>query len=112
MTRVNESDVFEPRWPDGLEPDKRYEVLCDDNGVRCDAKLSVVVDSQGDVYLCMREYRDENRDHTNLKTNPHVRICTRSGGGRMHRTRQALLWLAKAIELDTADNPWRASDGS
>jgi hypothetical protein len=97
---MKEPQVFQSRWPEGLEAMKRYEVECDDDGRRCDAKLAVMVDQQGDVYVSMHAYHDEDRTTENLNPFPVVRMRTGIGGGRNRRTRQALLWLAKAIELD------------
>lgn len=101
---MNDPEVFKSRWPDGLEAMKRYEVQCDDDGRRCDASLSVLVDQQGDVYVSMHAYHDEERTTENLNPFPTVRIRTAFGGGRNRRTRQALLWLAKAIEMDANSN--------
>lgn len=103
-----EDTVFAPCWPDGLEPGKVYEVKCDDDGRRCDSTLRVFADNQGDVYVSMYAYHDEDRTLKNRNPFPTIRIRTGLGGGRMRRTRQALLWLARAIELDLKDrlNPF------
>lgn len=96
-------DIFKATWPEGLEANKRYEVQCDDDGHLCDASMYVMVDDQGDAYVGMHKYLDEERGVKNLNPFPSIRIRTFHGGGRMRRTRQALLWLARAIALDSAD---------
>jgi hypothetical protein len=95
-----EPHAFRAAWPEGLEAMKSYGVECDDEGMRCDANMSVMVDEQGDVYVSMHAYHDEDRTVRNLNPFPTIRIRTGIGGGRNRRTRQALLWLAKAMELD------------
>jgi hypothetical protein len=100
-----EPSVFQSKWPEGIEPLKRYTVMCDDDGCRCNAHFSVLVDQQGDVFLSMSAYHDEERTTENINPFPCVRIRTGFGGGRMRRTRQALLWLAKAIDMDTRESP-------
>ncbi|TWT91417.1 hypothetical protein [Neorhodopirellula pilleata] len=101
---MKEPKVFKPHWPEGLEAMKRYEILCDDDGNRCGSQMNVMVDNQGDVYVGMHAYHDEERTAENLDPFPSIRIRTGIGGGRNRRTRQALLWLAKAIELDSQSN--------
>lgn len=100
-----EKSIFRPEWPEGLKEMTHYEVYCDDDGQRCGARMSVVVAGDGDVHVSMSAYHDEDRTPENLNPFPSIRIRTGIGGGRMTRTRQALLWLAKAIELDRKDNP-------
>lgn len=97
---MKEPKVFKPAWPEGLQAGTLYETQCDDDGDLCDAKMSVMVDEQGDVYVGMHAYHDGERGAKNLNPFPSIRIRTGLGGGRNRRTRQALLWLAKAIELD------------
>jgi len=103
---MEESEVFRPHWPKGLEQSKLYEVKCDDNGIERDATLKLMVDNQGDVYVSMHSYRKYSPSEVKKQLDPlpAVRIRTACGGGRNRRTRQALLWLAKAIELDTKSN--------
>ena len=62
-----------------------------------------MVDEQGDVYVAMSAFHGQERTTENLNPFPSIRIRTYAGGGQHARTRQALLWLAKAIELDNAD---------
>jgi DNA-binding transcriptional ArsR family regulator len=78
-----------PRWPDGLEAMRNYEREGDmgDNGV-----LRVYVDDQGDVYVSTHVAHS-------------VRFCTKVGGGRSPRTRAAVLYLARAIQLDKKERP-------
>lgn len=100
-----EPKVFRAAWPEGLEARKLYELYCDDDGARCDAKLRVIISEDGDVFVSMSAYHDVERTVDNLNPFPTVRVRTGIGGGRNRRTRQALLWLAKAIELDTIESP-------
>jgi len=79
-------------WPDGLEPRKAYEVLCDDGG----SFLQVFVADDGDVHVSMQDSQPSPF--------PSIRVRTLCGGGRHSRTRLALLWLAKAIQLDNQEN--------
>jgi hypothetical protein len=103
--KQKEPAVFQSVWPEGLQAMKRYELPCDDDGRLCDAKMAVLIDQQGDVYVSMSAYHDGDRDSRNLNPFPVVRVRTGIGGGRNRRTRQALLWLARAIELDTKESP-------
>lgn len=102
---LTDKQVFRPQWPEGLDPNGRYEIPCDDDGRRCDAKMVVFTDPQGDCYVSVSAYHDEERTTENLNPFPCIRIRTGIGGGRNTRTRQALLWLARAIQLDRIDNP-------
>lgn len=94
-------DPFRPRWPDGLQACEFYEVPCDDKGRNGGTWLRVMVANDGDVHVSMQEW--ETIPTGMPKPVPSIRIRTLAGGGRHGRTRQALLWLAKAIELDNAD---------
>jgi hypothetical protein len=93
--------VFRPRWPDGLKSREFYEVPCDDKGRNGGTWLRVMVADDGDVHVSMQEW--ERIPEGQPDPLPSIRIRTLAGGGRHGRTRQALLWLAKAIELDNAD---------
>lgn len=99
----SEPPVFRSQWPEGLQAGKGYIVACDDNGRECEAKLSVLISDDGDAWVSMSAYHDKERTAENLNPFPTVRIRTGIGGGRNRRTRQAILWLAKAIELDSQD---------
>jgi hypothetical protein len=98
-----EDQVFRPHWPEGLKEATLYSTECDDDGRLCDARMNVFSDNQGDMYVSMHAYNDEERGVKNLNPFPKIRIRTGIGGGRMRRTRQALLWLARAIQLDNAE---------
>jgi hypothetical protein len=91
--------VFKPHWPEGLEPSTCYEIECDDDGQLLDATMRVMVSEDGDVWVNMSKKRDEEGNL--LDHMPGIRVRTLHGGGRNMRTRQALLWLALAIKLDT-----------
>ena len=103
---MTKEDVFRPAWPQGLEVGKYYEIPCDDDGQSLDAKLKVLIAQDGDVHIStvkLQQFRSKGA--LLLDGLPSVRIRSRPGGGRNLRTRQALLWLAEAIRLDTKDNP-------
>lgn len=90
--------ALRPCWPEGLEMMKPYEVACDDkNNSEERAKLTVVIGVDGDAHVAMTEYHSRTDRCWEF---PSVRLRTMAGGGKNHRTRQALLWLAKAIQLD------------
>lgn len=97
--------VMRPHWPEGLESRKAYRFQCDDCCPSEDQKqLSVVVSEDGDVWVSMFETNDIHREQPYYNPNPSVRCRTGVGGGRHRRTRQALLWLAKAIQLDNEEH--------
>ena len=99
-----EDIVFRPNWPEGVKPMTQYIFKCDDSGPRELHQLKLTIAEDGDVWVGMHNI---NLDGTSSvdKTNPFpsVRCRTFAGGGRHCRTRQALLWLAKAIILDNAE---------
>ncbi len=95
-------DIFEPKWPEDLEQNSLYEFNCDDACLEEEqAVLRVVVGDDGDVYVSMIQI---NLEHNTVDPFPSVRCRTFIGGGRHERTRQALLWLAQAMRLDSEEN--------
>lgn len=99
-----ELSVFSPHWPDGLMTRKVYKFSCDDCCPSEDIKeLTVVVSDDGDVWLSMMEVNDIHTSSPYNNSRPTVRCRTGIGGGRHRRTRQALLWLARAIQLDNEE---------
>ena len=106
-----EEVVFRPHWPEGLEQGRFYQFNCDDNGRDGDAFLKVLVANDGDVHLCASRliqagFTDKvtgEKLQSIYENFPSVRCRTVIGGGRHSRTRQALLWLAKAIQLDNQE---------
>lgn len=99
-----ESVVLRPHWPDGLEVRKVYRFQCDDCCPAEDKKeLTVVVAEDGDVWLGMTEVNDIHTGKPYFNPRPSVRCRTGVGGGDHWRTRQALLWLARAIQLDNEE---------
>jgi hypothetical protein len=96
------TDPFDPHWPKGLEQGEAYKVLCDDKGRTGATWLQVYVANDGDVHLMMQEWEDfPDYEPSPIPT---LRCRTFMGGGRNHRTHQALLWLAQAIRLDNEEN--------
>lgn len=95
--------VFKAHWPEGLEHRKLYEFRCDDKGRGGNCWLRLIVAEDGDVHLSMMDWEDPQHPDSKPSTLPTVRCRTLVGGGRHRRTRQALLWLAKAIELDNKE---------
>jgi hypothetical protein len=95
--------MFEPHWPEGLRSGEHYRVSCDDKGHSGGSWLQVLIaPADGDVYVSMQDW--ENIPKGEPDPFPSVRIRTMAGGGRNDRTRQALLWLAEAIRLDTEES--------
>jgi len=94
---INSEPPFNPKWPVGLEMGSAAQVACDDNGRDGNHWFRVWVAPDGDVHLMMQNY-DQEADW--LDPFPSIRIRTDMGGGRHLRTHQALLWLARAIQLD------------
>lgn len=107
----NEATVFRPHWPEGLKEGTFYQFNCDDDGRGGDAFIRVVIASDGDVHLCASKLADRGfvdpvtgeRKPPLYDSFPSVRCRTGIGGGRHQRTRQALLWLARAIQLDNEE---------
>lgn len=103
--------VFRPHWPEGLDPEKMYQFNCDDEGRDGTTFFRVIVANDGDVHLCASSMLDPGAvDPVTGETHPPIfenfpsaRCRTGIGGGRHRRTRQALLWLARAIQLDNEE---------
>lgn len=103
--------VLQPHWPEGLEQGRFYQFNCDDDGRTGQAFFRVFVANDGDIHLCASKlvepgFKDKvsGKELPSLYANfPSVRCRTGIGGGRHGRTRQALLWLAKAIQLDNEE---------
>lgn len=101
--RCGEPTAFAPFWPPALRAGERYRVLCDDKGRNGGTWLDVFLANDGDVHVSMQDW--ENVPDGKPDPWPSLRVRTYTGGGRNERTRQALLWLAEAIRLDTAPRP-------
>lgn len=109
---IKEDEVFRPHWPKGLEEGRLYQFNCDDDGRDGNAFFRVFVANDGDVHLCAsrmleRGFVDKvsgEKLPTIFDNFPSIRCRTGAGGGRHRRTRQALLWLARAIQLDNQEN--------
>lgn len=100
MTDQLAKKVFAPHWPAGLVPGEPFRVYCDDDGQGERLWLSVFVQRDGDVVVGATDCREDEPYQS-----AGIRVRTFAGGGRNLRTHQALLWLARAIQLDNADNP-------
>jgi hypothetical protein len=102
--------VFAPYFPKGLKPGQFYRVLCDDKGRNGGTWLQVMISpADGDVHVSMQDW--ENRPDGEPWPFPSLRARTAASGGRNDRTRQALLWLAEAIRLDTEDRTHHPAPG-
>lgn len=97
-----EHKVFKPEWPEGLEQNETYRVLCDDKGRNGGSWLSLVVAVDGDVHVSMQDWEEMPEEAPSPF--PSIRVRTHIGGGRNGRTRQALLWLAEAIRQDNEEH--------
>lgn len=100
--RTKEPSAFKPHWPEGVQQNTLYEVLCDDKGRNGTVWMRVLVANDGDVHVSMFDQEDPARDEPSQF--PSIRVRTVAGGGRNARTRQALLWLADAIRRDNEEN--------
>jgi hypothetical protein len=98
----DDTGVFRPQWPDGLEQSEFYRVACDDKGWNGGSWLQVMVAGDGDVHVAMQNWERMPDGHPSPF--PSIRVRSEFGGGRNLRTRQALLWLAQAIRLDAEEN--------
>jgi hypothetical protein len=96
-----EHRVYGPHWPSGLHRNEPYQLACDDVP---GAGLRVLISNDGDVWVQCHEGGSEQDDENERPyRDAGIRVRTWSGGGRHLRTHQALLWLARAIQLDAAD---------
>lgn len=95
--------VFDPCFPDGIEQTS-YKIFCDDKGRNRSCWLAVNIAHDGDVHVIMQDWEDIAEPGSKPSPIPSIRIRTHGGGGRNHRTRQALLWLADAIRRDNLEN--------
>lgn len=95
------SDPFQAAWPEGLQQGQSYELPCDDKGRNGKTWLRIFVAGDCDVHLMMQEWEDFPEGEPSLL--PTLRCRTFFGGGRHHRTHQALLMLAQAIRLDNEE---------
>jgi len=98
---MKDQEVFDPKWPDGLEPNTHYKLLCDDKGQNGGTWLSIFISNDGDAYVSMQDWEDIPNGIP--RSFPSLRVRTLMGGGHNLRTRQALLWLADAIRRDNAE---------
>jgi len=80
------------KWPDGLSTDKTYQIECDDIP---DKKAMVKFSCDGDAWVGAK------RDGEGLPTL--CRFRTSGGGGHSFYTRQAIMILALAMEIDNED---------
>lgn len=96
-----DDEVFSPLFPPGLDPKREYVLPCDDKGRLGGSWLKVGIQPDGDAYVVMQDWEDPSEGQPNLI--PTLRCRTFQGGGRHGRTHQALLWLARAIQLDNEE---------
>ena len=94
------NDEFTPKWPEGLDRSAKHTIHCSEKtrGEQS-ASLSVIIIDNGDICLesIQRDYQVDTFDRTEVWTRNAL------GGGVCPRTHQALLMLAKAIQLDNED---------
>lgn len=95
-----EAIVFAPHYPPTLKVMTHYRTPCDDKGREGMTWFGVMVSRDGDVHVSAQE-----REHLDDEPSPFpsIRVRTGMGGGRNWRTRQALLWLARAMQLDAEE---------
>lgn len=99
-----EPSVFKPHWPEGLVQGEMYRVACDDKGRNGGSWLQVIVANDADVHVSMQDWEDILEPRSSPSPHPSIRVRTLAGGGKNIRVRQALLWLAEAIRLDTEEH--------
>lgn len=88
-----------PFWPNTLNSNEVYKTKSDDNPHSEESYLSVVFGNDGDAWVDVLSWTDLNAE---VFTTTH-RFRTYAGGGRRLRIRNALLFLARAIQLDQAE---------
>jgi len=98
---MKQENVFKPQWPEGLQLDDFVQLNCDDQGSDGQHWLKVWVAPDGDVHLLM--WNLDHPDDEWANPMPTLRCRTEMGGETNTRTHQALLWLARAIQLDAED---------
>ncbi|HZZ99135.1 MAG TPA: hypothetical protein VFK07_00280 [Candidatus Paceibacterota bacterium] len=81
-------------WPKGLQQGMVHTRLHDDREGEFQGELEVLVGPDGDAWI-----------RTTHPDGEMLRFRTFSGGGQSVRVRNALLLLAKAIELDNTERP-------
>lgn len=86
-------------WPEGLEQGEFY----DRTDCCREAMLRVFIGEDGDAYATI--IQDVHHGTVHKTTMAGARFCTRTGGGKSPRVRQALINLAEAIRLDNLENP-------
>jgi len=109
--RLTHDEVLRPHWPEGLEQGRFYQFNCDDDGRDGEAFFRVLIANDGDAHLCASKLVESGfidrvtgeRLPSIYAPFPSIRCRTGIGGGRHARTRQALLWLARAIQLDNEE---------
>jgi len=102
---MKEPKAFDPMWPEGLQSGTAYQVLCDDKGRQGGSWLNVYISCDGDAHVAMQDWENIKEDPDSRPDPfPSIRVRTLVGGGRNHRTHQALLWLADAIRRDNEEN--------
>jgi hypothetical protein len=85
-----------PFWPASLNASEAYHTKSDDNPRDEASHLSVVFSPDGDAWVEVQSFIDPDAD---IYTATH-RFRTYLGGGRRLHIRNALLFLARAIQLD------------
>lgn len=98
-----EERVLRPYWPPGLEEGRFYRFLCDDKGADGGTWFQVLVANDGDCHLSAQDWEDIREEGSKPRPFASIRCRTGVGGGQHRRTRQALLWLARAIQLDNEE---------
>ena len=96
------SGDIEFKWPEGLVQGMFYARRDCLN----EATLRAFVGEDGDAYITIiRDGRNDGRVGGQMMAD--ARFCTKVGGGKSPRVRQAILNLAEAIRLDNIDDPER-----
>lgn len=94
---VLEALLQRPFWPDGLDTKEVYRRYSDDN----DSFLRILFSEDGDVWTTVFSHEDPEEPGFGQ------RYRTGLGGGESLLTRNGLLILAKAIQMDNAKKPQR-----
>jgi len=88
-----------PFWIPTLHSDTNYGRLHDDHDGTYEGTLNVHFDWMGDAFVFIAGPRDKPQALC------YLRFRTHGGGGMSLRTRNALMILAEAIQLDNEDLP-------
>ncbi len=93
-----------PFWHPGVDPKKAYQRRSDDTDGQ-DMGIGVMFGSDSDAHFQVWSYNLDRKTGEPQYDDGHHRFRTHFGGGRSLRVRNALIMLARAIDLDNKERP-------